>query len=177
MQPASEGRQRPVQQGQRVGQGMPLLALLDLSRLQVLAAVEERDLGQVQQGMPVSVSGEGFSGQVLQGRVVAIGLQARPGDGQGAWYDLLVELDAQPDPLALGVRLGMSAQVLVVVYRNEQGLAVPIEALRVGEQGERYVLYRAGADQPARRVEVGVGAAVIQGIEVQGLAAGYVLIQ
>ena len=114
------------------------------------------------------------AGQALAGKVRRIGLQARDDAGQGAWYDVLVELDAPREPTELGLRLGMSAQLTVRVHRTEQGGAVPAQALRVDEAGRDYVRYRSAADGPERRVAVTVGIAVAQGVEVQGLQAGYV---
>ncbi len=176
--PASEAqdRQRLVEAGQLASQGMPLLGLVELGRLQVSAALEQGDLAKVREGMPVEVTGDGFAGQVLQGEVVSLGLQAREGEGQGAWFDVLVRLAAQPEPLALGVRLGMRVQVAVVLYRSEQGIAVPEEALRTDPAGRHYVVYRADAGHAGQQVPVVVGHAVVQGVQVEGLAAGEVLL-
>lgn len=164
-----------AQQGQLLSQGMPLLALVELDRLQVAAAVEEGDLGLVQEGMAVQVTGEGFAGQTLLGRVASVGQQAREDEGQGAWFDLLVTVQDQPDLATLGVRPGMSAQVSVLLYRNEQGMALPAQALRSDALDEHYVLYRAGQGQAPQRVPVRLGQSVAQGVEVGGLAAGEVL--
>ncbi|MDF0730683.1 HlyD family efflux transporter periplasmic adaptor subunit [Pseudomonas entomophila] len=178
LKPASQaqGRQQPVQVGEAVGQGMPLLELLDLGQLRVVAAVEQMDLAALREGMAVQVSGEGFAGQVLHGRVEALGLQAREAQGQGAWFDLLVALDTDPAPLGLGVRLGMSVQVTVSLEGDRQALVLPLEALRSDAQGGRYVVFRADGEQAARSVPVVVGQAVLQGVEVQGLEAGQVLL-
>lgn len=172
----TEGQQRLVQAGQLVSQGMPLLGLVELGRLQVLAAVEQGDLGKVREGMSVQVTGEGFPGQLLQGTVQSLGLQARDDEGPGAWFDVRVQLATQPDPLALGVRLGMSAQVTVLLYRKEQGMAVPEQALRSGSDGRQYVLYRAGPGHVESQVAVVVGEVLVQGVEVEGLQAGEVLL-
>lgn len=175
--PISEAadRSRQAQVGQLVSQGMPLLELVDLSRLQVTAAVEEADLGKLREGMAVHVQGEGFAGHMLHGRVELVGLRARDKDGPGAWFDLVVALDTKPDPLELGVRLGMRAQVTVVLYRNERGIALPAEALHGDEAGGRYVVFRAGENQAPTTIPVDVSESVVQGIEVEGLDAGYVL--
>ncbi|HYQ54700.1 MAG TPA: HlyD family efflux transporter periplasmic adaptor subunit [Pseudomonas sp.] len=162
---------RAVQAGQQVSQGTPLLALIDLGQLQVLAGVHEQDLAWLREGQEADVS---VAGHLLVGKVRRIGLQARDDAGQGAWYDVLVELGAPREPTGLGLRLGMSAQLTVRVHRTEQGVAVPAQALRVDEAGRDYVRYRSAADGPERRVAVTVGIAVAQGVEVQVLQAGYV---
>lgn len=173
----SEDRQLALQVGQLASQGTPLFVLVDLSQLQVRAALEQSDVHKVHEGMFVQVRGEGFAGHTLNGRVVAVGQQARTEEGQGAWFDLLIALDTQPDPVALGVRLGMSAQVTVLLYSNEQALAVPAAALRTDEGSGHYVLYRADDYQPGRNVSVTPLRAVPQGVEVQGLEAGWVWVE
>lgn len=173
----SEDRQLALQVGQLASQGTPLFVLVDLSQLQVRAALEQSDLHKVHEGMFVQVSGEGFAGHTLNGRVVAVGQQARTEEGQGAWFDLLIALDTQPDPVALGVRLGMSAQVTVLLYSNERALAVPAAALRTDDGSGHYVLYRADDYQPGRNVVVTPLRAVPQGVEVQGLEAGWVWVE
>ncbi|QQZ37157.1 HlyD family efflux transporter periplasmic adaptor subunit [Pseudomonas sp. SK2] len=161
--------QRHLQVGQQVAQGQPLLALVDVGRLEVLAKVEEGDLGKLREGMSVEVR---VAGQQLAGRVQRIALQAREDGGDGAWYDLVVSLDTPSQPWALGLRLGMSAQLKVVVHRSERGIAVAPESLRVDESGRTYVVYREAEGQPERNVFVEIGATVAEGVEVQGLGAG-----
>ncbi|MGG5291451.1 efflux RND transporter periplasmic adaptor subunit [Pseudomonas shirazensis] len=173
----SEDRQLALQVGQLANQGTPLFVLVDLSQLQVRAALEQSDLHKVHVGMFVQVSGEGFAGHMLNGRVVAVGQQAKTEEGQGAWFDLLIALETQPDPIALGVRLGMSAQVTVLLHRNEKGVAVPAAALRTDDAGGHYVLYRANDYQPGRKVTVTPVGAVPQGVEVRGLETGSVWVQ
>lgn len=173
----AEGQQRLVQAGQLVTQGMPLMGLVELGSLQVLAAVEQGDLGKVREGMAVQVTGDGFPGQLLHGWVQALGLQARDDEGQGAWFDMRVQLAAQPDPLALGVRLGMSVQVTVLLYRKEQGMVVPEAALRSWPDGRPYVVYRTGPGHVESQLAVVAGAALVQGVEVEGLEAGEVLLR
>ncbi|TLP60086.1 MULTISPECIES: efflux RND transporter periplasmic adaptor subunit [Pseudomonas] len=176
--PVGDGQQpgQLAQAGQLLSQGMPLLALVELERLQVAATVQEGDLGLLHEGMSVQVTGEGFAGQVLPGQVASLGLQAREDEGQGAWFDLLVTLPAQPDLSAQGVRPGMSAQVSVLLYRNEQGIALPAQVLRSDAAGGAYVLFRAHPGEAPRPVPVQLGQSVAQGVEVSGLTAGEVLL-
>lgn len=164
-------QQQRLQVGQQVTQGLPLVTLMDLGRLQVLAKVEQGDLGNLQAGMSVQVMA---AGRQFDGRVQWIAAQAREDEGQGSWYDLLVAFDVPSEPLGLGLRLGMSAQLMIIVHRNERGIALPPEALRVDEAGQAHVIFRKADDQPERTVPVEVVASVAQGVEVSGLEAGYV---
>lgn len=164
---------RPLQAGQRVSQGAPMLRLADLGQLQVLAEVQELDLAKLREGLEVQVR---IAGRQFTGQVTRIGLQAKDDAGQGAWYEVLVAIGMPQDPARPILRLGMTAQLTVVLHRTEQGMAVPAQALQVDEAGRDYVRYRSTADEPERRVAVTVGIAVAQGVEVQGLQAGYVRI-
>lgn len=164
---------RPLQEGQALTQGMPLLTLSSLERLQVVAKVEESDLGDLREGVDVEVI---IAGHVLGGRLGQIGQQARNDTGQGAWYDVVVDLHLPVAPSELGLRLGMGAQLALLVHRRERAIALPPEALQRDEAGRTYVVFREGDEQAPRKVPVTIGITVAQGVEVIGLEAGFVQI-
>ncbi|WJM83769.1 HlyD family efflux transporter periplasmic adaptor subunit [Dickeya chrysanthemi] len=165
-----------VQPGVQVTQGTPLLTLIGQDRLQVLARVEETDLHLLQEGMPVQITGDGFAGQELAGHIAAIAVQGSETDGQsaGARYDVVVSVDSDLSDVKPAIRFGMSARLAVILYRNEQGIAVVPEAIQTDEHGQTYVFYRPTPEAPVSRVPVTPGRSVVQGVEVQGLQAGYV---
>ncbi|MFP1952169.1 hypothetical protein [Lonsdalea quercina] len=86
-----------------------------------------------------------------------------------------MEVDTPQNVTGERIRLGMSAKLAVVLYHNEHGMAVPPQALRIDDSGETYVLYRAAPHAETEKVIVTPGRAIAQGLEVQGLSAGYVL--
>src|SRR5690606_22145942 len=51
-----------VQPGQRVSQGTPFFELVSLERIKAVARIEEADLHQLSEGMPVQIAGDGFAG-------------------------------------------------------------------------------------------------------------------
>ncbi|MNE87769.1 hypothetical protein D3C80_1850070 [compost metagenome] len=104
-----------------------------------------------------------------------VGLLAKEEEGQGAWYDVLVDVQLAMAPSRL--RLGMTAQLSVVVHRSEAGMVVPAEALQEDETGRAYVIFRREGEPSGRRVPVTVGITVAQGVEVEGLEAGFVQVQ
>ena len=161
----------PLQEGQALTQGMPLLVLSDLERLQVNAGVEERDVGSLREGMEV---GAIIAGHLLVGRLSQIGQQPRNDTGQGAWYDVVVDLNLPVVSSELGLRLGMGAQLALLLQRREQAIVLPPEALRRDEAGRTYVVFREGDEQAPRKVPVTVGITVAQGVEVNGLQSGFV---
>ncbi|SUD80042.1 secretion protein HlyD family protein [Pseudomonas putida] len=161
----------PLQPGQQVVRGTPLLELIDLDQLQVLAAVEEQDVGILREGQQVQVS---VAGQSFTGVLAQISQQPRPDDGQGTWYDVVADLDRSAPSAQSGLRLGMSAQLKVLVYSNDSALVVPAEALRVDQAGAHHAVWRGEDGQPARRVLVKAGVALPEGVEAIGLESGYV---
>ncbi|MFD4838011.1 efflux RND transporter periplasmic adaptor subunit [Achromobacter sp. NPDC058515] len=167
-----------VQPGLQVTQGAPLLTVIGLDRIQVLARVEEADLHQLLEGMPVQITGDGFPGQTLAGRIATIAVQgnAAGAPGAAAHYDVVISVDAPQAGAARQARLGMSARLAVILYRNDQGIVVPPQALRTDDEGATYVMYRATPDAAPSKTVVTPGRAIIQGIEIQGLQAGYVLV-
>lgn len=70
----------------------------------------------------------------------------------------------------------MSAQLRVILYHNEQGIAVPPDAPHRDDSGNTYVIYRQTANSPAQKIEVTLGQAFVQGIEIHGINAGQVQI-
>lgn len=76
----------------------------------------------------------------------------------------------------LGLRLGMGAQLALLVHRRERAIALPPEALQRDEAGRTYVVFREGDEQAPRKVPVTIGITVAQGVEVNGLETGFVQI-
>ncbi|MFE8045723.1 efflux RND transporter periplasmic adaptor subunit [Brenneria goodwinii] len=168
------GKWQPPQPGMHITQGMPLFGLINPDRLQAVARIEEADLHQLREGMPVEIDGDGFAGLTLQGRIQTIGIEghAAESEGAGARYDVLVAIDTPSSDQRQRLRLGMSTRLSVVTYRNEQGIAVPAEALRTDEAGNSYVIFRPDAADTPRRIDVTPGLAVPQGVEVVGVSTG-----
>ncbi|XWY12398.1 HlyD family secretion protein [Photorhabdus asymbiotica UENP] len=165
-----------IQQGTRVTQGVPLFGITNLEQVQAVARIEEADLHQLYEGMPVQITGDGFAGLSLQGQIKTIGVQGHSTESQGAGvtYDVLVAVDPLTPEQRQRIRLNMSAKLAIVTYRNEHGLAVPTDALRTGPDGQTFVIYRRELRDPVQQIRVTPRYAVPQGVEVVGLEPGYV---
>lgn len=176
--PQEGGKSVPLQTGVAVTQGVPLLGVIGQERFQALSRVEETDLRLLHEGMPVQISGDGFSGE-LSGRITAIGIQSETADtqGAGAQYPVKVSIDLPAQPLQHPMRAGMSARLSIILQRDEQGIAIPPHALRDDGQGGRYVVYRATPQAAVEQIPVTTGAAVPEGVMVRGLEAGLVEVQ
>ncbi|MBV4489963.1 efflux RND transporter periplasmic adaptor subunit [Pseudomonas oryzicola] len=163
----------PLQEGLALAQGMPLLTLSGLEHLQVAAKVAESDLGDLREGMEVQAF---IAGHLLAGRLAQVGQQARDDTEQTAWYDVRVDLQLPEGATQQRLRLGMSARLAVLIHREDAAMVVPAEALQQDEAGRQYVVYRQSAQQTPRRVVVRSARAVVQGLQVDGLEAGFVLL-
>lgn len=163
-----------IQVGRNVAQGLPLFELVSLEHINAITRIEEVDLHQIHEGMPVQITGDGFDGLALQGHVSSIGAQSLASQTSGSgFYQVIVSIDRLTAEQQPRVRLGMSARLALTTYRNDSGVALPAEALNQDADGV-YVIYRPAADEPARRVPVTLGKAVPQGVEVIGLQPGYI---
>lgn len=170
------GKNFVLQSGLQVTRGTPLMVVTGLDRLQVLTQVEETDLHQLNVGIPVQITGDGFPGRTLLGHVASIGMQSNATDGQGARYDVVVAMDTLPAGTSSSLRLGMSARLHVILHRNEHGIAVPAEALKYDETGDVSLLWRPDPGKAAQKITVTRGKPVAQGVEVSGVGAGEVLV-
>ena len=120
---------RNVDVGQTVAASLQAPTLItianDLTKMQVLASIDEADVGQIHQGIKANFSvdafpGETFSGQVSQVRLNAQSLQ------NVVTYTAVIEV-SNPE---LKLRPGMTANITFPVEQRENALTVPNAALR-----------------------------------------------
>jgi len=135
--------------GQSVSVATPVVILADLSHLQVKAAVNEMDIGQVQEGQKVAIRLEAFPDRELEGRVSEIAPLATVTAGV-VNYPVTVELADGNVPL----RPGMAAQVEIITSEKADALLVPRAGLRPG-QGKWVVWVRRGGCVVGVEVEIG----------------------
>ncbi|MDP9942729.1 HlyD family secretion protein [Ectopseudomonas alcaliphila] len=164
--------------GGQVDRGAPLFDIASVERVKAVALVQEVDLQQLREGMKVEVTGDGFSGLTLQGHIQSIGVQSVPSDtyGGGANYEVIVSIDSLSPEELKRVRLGMSANLIIITYRNQVGYAVTESAIHRGEAGSTFVYYRETMEGSVEKIPVTIGAAVLQGVEIFGMKPGYIRI-
>ena len=120
---------RSIDPGQTVAASFaaPVLFVLapDLAQMQVLADIDEADVGKVREGMAASVVVDAFPGKTFHGKVSQI--RYSPNEVQGVvTYSAVVDV-GNPD---LELRPGMTATVTVATRRADDVLSVPNAALR-----------------------------------------------
>ena len=138
--------ERNVDVGQTVAASLsaPQLFLIanDLSQMQILAAVDESDIGSIQQGQPVKFTVQSYPNQTFSGVVQQVRLQSTTQDNV-VNYTVVVAVQ-NPDGKLLP---GMTATVQFLTGSATNVLEVPNAALRFRPSAD--MLAAAGITQPA----------------------------
>ena len=141
---------RSVDVGQTVAASMqaPTLYVLaaDLTRMRVNAALDESDIGRVQQGQMVSFRVDAYPGEQFEGRVSQVRLQ--PVVSQNVVTYVTVIDVPNPD---LKLKPGMTAAVSIEVARRNDVLQIANAALRFRPPSDAV----AASGQPARAPNAG----------------------
>jgi multidrug efflux pump subunit AcrA (membrane-fusion protein) len=151
--------ERKVQIGQiissgisNVGGGTTVLWLSDLSRIFVIASVDESDIGRVKAGQRAGITTDAFPHIRLMGKVVRIATKG-VNVSNVVTFEVKIEVLGEKKDL---LKPEMTANVEIIAARKDDVLHVPVEAVfRAG--GARKVLVRKGEDAPEERaVKVGI---------------------
>lgn len=151
---------RNVQPGEKVAFDTPLLAIVDLSQLEVQAQVPVSDVAQLRTGMPAQVEIEGLPGRRIAGRVERINPSTEPGTRT---INIYVSLPNEESLL----RAGMFARVALVTSAEAEVPALPVSALRV-ENGTTFVWTVSDGKVVRRLVETGRRDERAQWVEITG---------
>jgi multidrug efflux pump subunit AcrA (membrane-fusion protein) len=135
-----------------VGGGTTVLVLSDLSRVFVLASVDESDIGKVELDQPVRITADAYPGLMLPGKVVRIATR-------GVSTSNVVTFEVKIEVLGERKRLlkpEMTANVEIVAAEKDDALLVPSEAL-VRRRGQRFAtVVKEDGTSEERPVETGL---------------------
>ena len=137
--------QRLAQPGERVGVDVKIVEVVDLSRLELEAAVAPEDVGGVQIGQVARLAVDGLA-EPASATVVRINPSTQSGTRA-----VLVYLALQPQP---GLRQGLFARASIEMQRKTT-LAVPLAAVRI-DQAQPYVLVVQNGKVALRTVSLGL---------------------
>lgn len=152
--------QRLAQPGERAAVDTRILEIVDLSRLEIEAALAPEEVAALHVGRPTWLKVDGLSGDV-RGRVARINPSAQTGSRTVSVY---VALDPHP-----ALRQGLFARGRVELDRKRV-LTLPLTAVRV-DRARPYVLALEGDRVVARTVELGLRGDVA-GVECVQLVSG-----
>lgn len=152
-----------VEEGEQVAPGMPVAALVDLSRIRVRGALSESEVVKVSPGMPVNVQVPALGEHRFEGRVETVGVRSDPLT-RSFPIEILVD---NPDGKILS---GMAVRNSIVVEQRPSAIVIPADA--VVEQFGQPVAYVV-LEGTARRTPLVLGARNGSQVEVlEGLSAG-----
>jgi HlyD family secretion protein len=166
--PFRDNPERPViEEGATVIQGQELFYFPDLSKMEVVAMLNETVVDRVHAGMPARVRFEGSrAGEDVEGHVDSVDSLPKRSFIDVPYYPCRIKLEVAPS----GLLPGLSAKVEVQLGHRHDVLAVPTEALSVvHDRNVCYVIKPSGLE----RREITPGASNPDLIEVvDGLKEG-----
>lgn len=120
---------REVEEGQTVAAGFETPTLFtiarDLTEMQVIADVDEADIGQVVEGQRVTFSVDAYPNDVFEGVVTQVRLEATV-ESNVVTYEVVI---SAPNP-DLKLKPGLTATVLIYTLEKENALTISPKALR-----------------------------------------------
>jgi RND family efflux transporter MFP subunit len=126
------------------------VTIVDLSRLEVWAYVDETDIGRIAPGQRATFTVDSYADERFEGRVTAVRPAAELRDNV-VNYVTLIEIERTADRL---LRPEMSTRVTIVVEGRRAAVAVPNSAMRRDSTGS-FVLVPGENGVVRRRVRVG----------------------
>ncbi len=133
-----------VTSGSAAAQAPTFVTIVDLTRLEAHAYVDETDIGKVQVGQTASFTVDAFPDREFAGSITAIYPKALI-QLNVVTYDVVIGIDNRDGQL----RPDMTTNVTIAVAKRERALTVPNGAVR-REGGDRFVVVVEG-DRLARR--------------------------
>ena len=125
---------RAVDEGQTVASGFSTPTLFtianDLTKMRVIANVDEADIGEVVEGQAVDFTVDAFPGRTFQGSVLQVRLLATT-TSNVVTYEVVIDA---PNP-DLILKPGLTASVTIHTLDKSNVLTVPVRALRFTPEG------------------------------------------
>lgn len=155
---AGEVYSLPVRQGQYIAEGDLVVAVANLSGVQVRAFVDEPDIGRLQNGQSVELTWDAIPGRVWRGTLTHLPttVTARGTRNVG---EVTCTVENPDGKLLPNINVGVS----IVTAKNDNALSVPREAVHQGTDG-RFV-YQIVNDQ-LKRIDVDTSVSNLTRIEI-----------
>ncbi len=161
--------------GLRLSQGQLIGTIARSGGLAVSFRLDEADVNRLKPGQAVTITGPGFNGFALTGKIIGIAGEASSAEGAAggkASFTATARLDPLTADQALQVRIGMSASIAVITYQNPMALVVPPQAVQ-GAAPAATVLVRDRGTGARHPVTVQIGQVGPDGVEIlSGLKPG-----
>lgn len=135
-----------------VSGGTTLLSVADLSRVYVVASVDESDIGKVAVGQKVEVTADAFPGVRFPGSVVRIYAKGERVSNV-VIFDVKIEVGG-PDKGRL--KPEMTAAVTIVASERKDVLTTPLDAVTITRDGAMVRVRAPSGEVEDRKVDLGV---------------------
>jgi len=126
---------RAVEEGQTVAASFSTPTLFtianDLTKMRVIANVDEADIGQVEEGQSVQFTVDAYPDDVFDGKVVQVRLEATT-TSNVVTYEVVIDA---PNP-HLKLKPGLTANVNIYTMKEDNVLMIPAKALRFNPDPE-----------------------------------------
>lgn len=159
----------PVRPGNFVNSGELIVAVADLSKVQVRAFVDEPDIGRLAVSQQVAVSWDALPGRFWEGRVTQVPTTVTT-RGARTVGELVSIVDNQDRKLLPNINVS----VLITAARHDNVLTIPREAVHQ-QDGQRFVYQVVGGQLRRRDVETSISnltrIEVTKGVPEGGLVA------
>lgn len=149
--------QLAAQQGETLAAGLStqtLIIVADLNKLEVVASVDETDIGKIKLGQKAEITIDALPGKKLKGKVTKIASGSTILQGV-ITYAVTIAFTAKPE---IPLKPDMTAAVTITTGTRENVLLVPSEAVKVGTKGSTVnvpVKKEGQDDTESRPVKVG----------------------
>jgi HlyD family secretion protein len=134
-----------------VGGGTPVMILSDLSRVFVLASVDESEIGKIAVDQDVQITADAFAGTRFKGKVVRIATKG-VNVSNVVTFEVKVEVTSENK---VKLKPEMTANVQIVSAKKDDVLVVPVNAV-TRRQGKYYATVDVNGKPEERPVEVGL---------------------
>jgi HlyD family secretion protein len=141
-----------IQAGEWATPGAPAILLAATESLVLAVNVDEVDVAQLAEGQIAYLSFDAIKGEQVTGSVTSIAPSSTNVGGAVAYA---VKVSFAPGELP--VRLGMTADVDIVVASAEDALLVPNRAIEADREAGRYYVQRQNAGGSVERLEIQIG--------------------
>ena len=136
-----------VSSGEMVSPSIPLLSIIDVSRIFVKVGISEKDISKIKEGQKVNLEIDAFSEEKFQGEVVSKGVAV---DQISKTLEVKIEI-LQPE---VDIPVGVFARGDILVKTNQDALIIPSSALTRKKDGIYVYVVEEGI---ARQKEVVLG--------------------
>ncbi len=162
-----------AERGVTFTQGDILLSIGNTEGLSMTASVDELEVLKIKKDQAVKITVDAF-GDVLAGRVTHISSQAvKSTEGRKtASFEVSVAIDTLPAALKDKLRLGMSANMEIMLVNKPDALMLPIAAVSLSGR-DRFVNVQDPQTRAQKKVKVETGVTTLDAVEITtGLKAG-----